>query len=76
MAAAFRSSQRPDSEVVELLERALLSAREGHIRAIAIQVISPVNESESLLAGDLSPIRVNALLGALTRTIHDLAKRS
>ena len=75
MASPFRVHPIPDREVVDLLERTLAAARLGLVRTIAINVVNPVNETEALLAGDLSLVRSTALLGALVRATTDLASR-
>jgi hypothetical protein len=73
MAAPFRLHPRPDLEVVALLERTLAAARQGHVRSIAINTCNPLNESESLFAGDLSQVRCNALVGSLVRSTIELS---
>lgn len=75
MGAAFRTNPRPATEVIELLERALSCAKAGHVQAVAILAIGPLNGVETLLAGELSAVRSDVLIGGLTRTIHNLVSR-
>lgn len=75
MTSVFRATPRPDSEVIELLERTLAAARRGCVRTVSIIAVNPVNEVEALLAGDLSHVRSTALLGGLVRAKLDLATR-
>ena len=75
MTAPFRATPRPDSEVVALIERTLAAARLGQIKTVHITAVNPVNETEHLVAGDLSPVRSTAMLGALVRSIQELATR-
>lgn len=71
----FRTDPKPNADVIGLLERALASAQHGHIPAIAIIVVNIVNQSEPVLAGDLSRVRADALLGGLVRATADLVGR-
>lgn len=75
MTAPFRANPRPDNEVVAIIERTLDAARLGQIKTIHITAVNPVNETESLVAGDLTPVRSTALLGALVISITELATR-
>jgi hypothetical protein len=70
----FRTEPKPNNEVIELLERTLEAARHGRVPYIAIIAGNPVNEVQPLLAGDLSTIRANALLGGLARAANNLLK--
>lgn len=63
----FRTSPVPDTEVIALLETALDAARRGHVRTVAIVTVNPLNLTETAHAGDLGPIRANALLGGIVR---------
>jgi hypothetical protein len=72
----FRSTARPDVDVVDLLERVLRSARKGHIRSVAVVAVNPVHQVETAAAGDLSEVRTNVLLAGLTRAANELMKRS
>lgn len=67
MSAQFRKTPRPDAEVVELLQRLLSAAQHGYVRSVVVVTVNPVQEVERLTAGDLSPIRLNALLGGLAQ---------
>lgn len=71
----FRTDPKPNTDVIDLLERALASARHGHIPAIAVVVVNIVNQSEPVFAGDLSRVRADALLGGLVRATADLVTR-
>lgn len=71
----FRTDPKPNTDVIDLLERALASARHGHIPAIAVVVVNIVNQSEPVFAGDLSRVRADALLGGLVRATADLVGR-
>jgi hypothetical protein len=75
MSAPFRANPRPDSEVVALIERTLVAARLGRIKTIHIAAVDPLNETELLVAGDLSPVKSTVMLGALVRSIQELATR-
>lgn len=75
MVAQFRLYQRPDEEVVALLENALQAAREGRVRCLVINTCNPINETEALFAGDLTQVRCNALVGSLVRSTIDLSNR-
>lgn len=70
------SGMRPDMEVVDLLERALQSARMGHTRGILVVPVNPINEAEVLLAGDLSQARANAIIGGAVRAVHKLTRET
>lgn len=72
----FRKDPLPDAEVVELLENVLASARRGFVRSVAIVAVNPVNLTEVAQAGDVGPIRANALLGGLARLNHDLISKA
>lgn len=71
----FRSHPTPSNDVVERLERALALAKRGYIQTVAIIAISPVHKAEAILAGDLAPIRANALLGGLTQAQAQVLKQ-
>lgn len=71
----FRSSPLPDTDVVKLLESMLESARQGRIRTLAVVLVNPVHETQHITAGDLSPVRRNALLGGITQAKHALLAR-
>lgn len=74
--AAFRANMRPDMEVVDLLERTLHSARLGHVRGLVVVAVNPLNETQPIFAGDLSPARSNALIGGLVRAAHKLTRET
>lgn len=71
----FRATPRPDSEVVQLLEQLLEGARLGRVRSVAVVMVNPLNSTEVATAGDLGPIRANALIGGLTRTVNSLTAK-
>lgn len=72
MDGKFPAYRRPNDEVVELLERVLISARQGRIRTIAIIAVSSVNDVESVSGGDHSPTKRHALVGGLFRRAVEL----
>ena len=72
--AKFRSHPKPDSEVIDLLERVLMSARKGYIRSIAIVAVNPVHQVDTAAAGDLTEVRTTVLLGGLSRAANELMK--
>jgi hypothetical protein len=72
--ARFRSSPRPEAGVIDMLERVLASARKGYVRSVAIVAVNPVHQVETACAGDLSEVRINVLLGGLTRAANELMK--
>lgn len=65
MAQLFLTRQRPDEEVVALLESVLLSARQGLVRTVHIVAVNAINQAEADSAGDLSEVKSNVLAGAL-----------
>lgn len=73
-ASGFRATPRPDYEVIDLLERVLYSAREGRVRSISLVVVDPIHQAETASAGDLSQLRINVLIGGLSRAAQDLLK--
>lgn len=73
MSSAFRAHPRPVGEVVALLERTLAAAKLGQIKAIAIIVVNPVNESESIIDGELTHTRTDVLIGGCVRAAHKAA---
>jgi len=70
----FRNTPRPDGEIVTLLERALESAKNGHIQAIVVIAVSQLHEAEIVALGADLPTRSNALLGGLTQAVHLVLK--
>jgi hypothetical protein len=66
---------RPNSEVVELLERVLESSREGRIRTIAIIAVSVANDVEVVSCGDHSDSKKHALMGGLCRSVIELVTK-
>jgi hypothetical protein len=68
----FRGAIRPNAEVVSLLETALESARNGHVRTILIVTVNPLHEVEQQMAGDLSATRRTVLIGGLSRAVNAL----
>lgn len=71
--SAFRTHPRPNSDVVALLERTLAAARLGRIKAIAVITVSPVNESETIIDGELTHTRTDVLIGGCVRAAHKAA---
>lgn len=71
----FKSHPRPDPDVVDLLERVLVSARNGYVRSVAVVAVNPVHQVETAAAGDLSEVRASVLLGGLSRAANELMKR-
>lgn len=61
-AARFRTSPRPNSEVIGLLERLLAAARQGQVASVGVVVVNPLNQIETDAAGDLTELRTNALI--------------
>jgi hypothetical protein len=74
--SGFRTDPLPESGVVELAERILDAARRGKVRTLAAVVVDPVQRADVYIAGELNPIRANALLGGLTRAKSEVQKRS
>lgn len=72
----WKNNPRPDGDVVDLLERALQSARRGFVKSAALVLVNPLHQVETAAAGDLSEVRTNVLLGGLTRAANELMKRS
>lgn len=72
----FRTSPKPDSDVIDFLERVLASARAGYVKSIAIVAVNPLHQVETGCAGDLSEVRTTVLLGGLTRAANELMKHS
>jgi hypothetical protein len=73
--ARWRKHPKPDADVVDLLERVLVSARKGYVKSVAIVAVNPIHQVETGAAGDLSEVRTNVLLGGLTRAANELMKR-
>ena len=71
----FREHPLPDSEVVELLEGLLAGAKLGQVRSLAVVMVNPLQQVEVALAGDLGPIRANALLGGMSRAASTLTSK-
>jgi len=71
----FLNSPRPQGEVVELLERLLVSAQQGHLRSLAVVAVNPANESETAAVGELGPVRTVVLIGGLSKAANDLLNR-
>lgn len=70
----FRTHPRPDGEVIDLLERALASAKKGYVKTALIVLADPLHHVETAAAGDLSEVRTNVMLGGLTRAANELMK--
>ena len=70
----FRTHPRPDGEVIDLLERALASARKGYVKTCLVVLADPLHHVETAAAGDLSEVRTNVMLGGLTRAANELMK--
>lgn len=68
----FQPRPAPDSDVIELLERALDAARKGLIKTVIITGVNPLHECESKSAGDLGSINATVLIGGLSRAAHEL----
>lgn len=71
----WQTHPRADPDVVDFLERVLLSARKGYVKTVAIVAVNPIHQVETGAAGDLSDVRTNVLLGGLTRAANELMKR-
>ena len=74
MTAKFNTHPRPDSEVVDLLERALASAKRGYVKTALIVLADPLHHVETAAAGHLSEVRINVMLGGLSRAANELMK--
>jgi hypothetical protein len=70
----FRTHPRPDGDVIDLLERALLSAKRGYVKTCLVVLADPLHHVETAAAGDLSEVRTNIMLGGLTRAANELMK--
>lgn len=70
----FRTHPKPDGDVIDLLERVLISAKHGYVRSVAIVAVNPVHQVETGAAGDLSEVRTSVLLGGLSRAANELMK--
>lgn len=75
MPDGFRGIQKPEPEVVTLLERVLSSARLGHVRSVALVAVNPVHRVETATAGDLSEVRTSSLVCGLQRITNELIKQ-
>lgn len=75
MPEGFRGSQKPQPDVVTLLERVLNAARMGHIRSVALVAVNPIHQVETATAGDLSEVRTSSLVCGLTRVTNELIKQ-
>lgn len=73
--ARWRKHPVPDGDVIDLLERALASARRGYVKSAALVLVNPIHQVETAAAGDLSEVRTTVLLGGLTRAANELMKR-
>lgn len=73
--ARFRESPKPETDVIDLLERVLCSARKGYIKSVAVVAVNPLHQVETGCAGDLTEVRTNVLLGGLTRAANELMKQ-
>lgn len=73
-AQKFRSHPVPDNEVIDLLERALASARKGYVKSCLVVLADPLHHVETAAAGDLSEVRTNVMLGGLSRAANELMK--
>lgn len=71
----FRRHPRPQAGVVEVLERALDSARKGHVQNIILVAADALHHTETAIAGELSEVRADVLLSALARAMAELIKR-
>lgn len=71
----FRTSPRPNSEVIDLLEKILVAARQGQIASLGVVVVNPTNQAETDTAGDLTELRVNALISGLAKASNKLLNR-
>jgi hypothetical protein len=70
----FRTHPKPDGDVIDLLERVLVSAKHGYVRSVAIVAVNPIHQVETGAAGDLSDVRTSVLLGGLSRAANELMK--
>ncbi len=70
----FSTHPKPDGDVIDLLQRALESARKGYVKSVAVVLVNPLHQVETGAAGDLSDVRTNVLLGGLTRAANELMK--
>lgn len=68
----FRKAPKPDDEIVQAIERALVAAKEGRLRSVLIVGVDPLHRPESISAGDLGPGFKASLLGALAQAAHQL----
>lgn len=68
----FRTHPTPDGDVIDLLERALISAKKGHVKTVLVVLANPLHQVETAAAGDLSEVRINVMLGGLTRAANEL----
>lgn len=75
MTTRFLPCQRPNNEVVELLETVLASARKGEVRAVSVVAVNSLNQVESASAGDLSDVRQSVLMSGLITSALDLRRQ-
>jgi len=68
----WRKAPLPNSEVVEALERALEAARRGHVRTLALVVVNPLHETETVAVGDLGNVGKLVLIGGLSFAANSL----
>lgn len=67
----LRGAPRPDSEVVEALEKALEAAKKGHVRAALVVLVDPLQMAEHAAVGDLPRCRT-VLIGGMSVAAHKL----
>lgn len=74
MPAQWKKGPRPDPTVVDLLSAALVAARKGQIRAIAIVTVDPLLQTEPHHAGDMDNVKKHLLAGGLIEASHQVLK--
>jgi hypothetical protein len=71
----FRAAPRPNSEVVDALEKLLEAARNGTVRSLALVVVNPLSQIETYAVGDLAACRI-ILIGGLAVAAQELLQKS
>lgn len=75
MPTRFLTCQRPDDDVIELIENVLASARRGNVRTVSVVAVNSINQVETASAGDLSDVRQSVLMSGLITAALDLKRQ-
>lgn len=61
----WKKGPRPDPTVIDLLEKLIVVARKGQIRAIGVVTVDPLLQTEPHCAGDMDNVKKHLLAGGL-----------